>query len=62
MATLPPNGVIESDIDLNAHAVKAVERAISWSIPNERTIENVTLYKHTVFRITPLLRDGSNIR
>lgn len=42
-AALPLEGVMESDIDLNSHAVKAVERVISWSIPNERTIEDVTL-------------------
>jgi hypothetical protein len=29
MATLPPDGAIEGDIDLNAHAVKAVKRVIS---------------------------------
>ncbi len=45
MATLPPDGVMESDVDLNAHAVKAVKRVISWSIPNERTIEDATLLK-----------------
>lgn len=43
MAALPPDGVIEGDVDLNAHDVKAVKRVISWSIPNEKTIEDVTL-------------------
>ena len=42
----PPDGEMDRDIDLKAHTLKAIKRVISWSIPNERTIEDVTLLKN----------------